>query len=85
VIAWEQAVEYSPEVLIIMPCGYKVSRSVAEVDQLASNPGWYNLPVLKEGHVYVVDSPAYFSRPGPQIVNGLEFLLKSFTPSCFPD
>ncbi len=83
VIEWGQVVEYSPEVLVIMPCGYKVPRSLAEVDRLASRPGWYNLPAVSEGRVYIVDSPAYFSRPGPRIVNGLEILAQLIHPELF--
>ncbi len=84
VIEWKQVVEYSPEVLVIMPCGYKVPRSLAEVDRLASKPGWYSLPAAREGRVYIVDSPAYFSRPGPRIVNGLEILAQVIHPELFP-
>ncbi len=83
VIEWEQVVEYSPEVLVIMPCGYKVPRSLAEVDRLASRPGWHSLPAVREGRVYVADSPAYFSRPGPRIINGLEILAQIIHPELF--
>jgi iron complex transport system substrate-binding protein len=83
VIEWAQVTEYSPEVLVIMPCGYKVPRSLAEVDRLASGPGWYDLPAVRDGRVYIVDSPAYFSRPGPRIVNGLEILAQIIHPELF--
>src|SRR5262249_28130900 len=83
VIEWEQVPEYAPEVLIIMPCGYKVERSLAEVDRLSSRAGWYALPAVCEGRVYIVDSPAYFSRPGPRIVKGLEILAEIVHPELF--
>jgi len=83
VIEWAQVTEYSPEVLVIMPCGYKVPRSLAEVDRLASGPGWYDLPAVRDGRVYIVDSPAYFSRPGPRIVKGLEILAQIIHPELF--
>jgi iron complex transport system substrate-binding protein len=83
VIEWAQVAEYSPEFLVIMPCGYKVPRSLAEVDRLASRPGWYRMPAVRDGRVYIVDSPAYFSRPGPRIVNGLEILAQIIHPELF--
>lgn len=83
VIAWQQVVEYSPEIMVIMPCGYKIPRSLAEADQLASREGWYNLPAVRENRVYIVDSPAYFSRPGPRIIKGLEIFAEIIHPELF--
>jgi iron complex transport system substrate-binding protein len=45
--------------------------------------GWYDLPAVREGRVYIVDSPAYFSRPGPRIVNGLEILAQIIHSDLF--
>jgi iron complex transport system substrate-binding protein len=83
VIAWQRVVEYAPEIVVIMPCGYKIPRSLAEVDQLAAREGWYDLPAVRESRVYIVDSPAYFSRPGPRIVQGLEILAEIIHPGLF--
>jgi iron complex transport system substrate-binding protein len=83
VIEWEQVVEYAPEVLIVMPCGYKIERSLDEIDRLSFRPGWYEFPAVRQGRLYVVDSPAYFSRPGPRIVNGLDILAEVIHPELF--
>ena len=80
VIAWEQVVEFSPEIIIAMPCGYKISRTVEELDCLVTKAGWSRLPAVKRGNVFVVDSPAFFSRPGPRVVTGLEILAQIFHP-----
>ena len=82
-IDWEQVVEFAPRILVIMPCGYKISRSLAEVGRLAAKPGFYGLPAVRSGQVYIVDSPAFFSRPGPRIVNGLEILAQIIHPEVF--
>jgi iron complex transport system substrate-binding protein len=82
-IDWEQVVEFAPQILVIMPCGYKISRSLGEVDRLASKHGFYDLPAVQSGQVYVVDSPAFFSRPGPRIVDGLEILAQIIHPELF--
>jgi len=64
VIPWEQVVEYGPEVLVVMPCGYKIERTLSEMDRLSTRAGWDDLPAVRTGRVYIVDSPSYFSRPG---------------------
>ena len=83
VIPWNQVVAFTPQIIVIMPCGYKIPRTVQEIDRLASLPGWYDLPAVRDGRVYVVDSPAYFSRPGPRIVHGLEILAQIIQPKIF--
>lgn len=82
-IEWELVLEFDPEVIILMPCGYKIARTLGEVDKLASRAGWYDLPAVRRAQVYVVDSPAYFSRPGPRVVNGLEILAQILHPEVF--
>lgn len=82
-IDWEEVVEFAPQILIIMPCGYKIARSRGEVDQVASRPGFYELPAVQSGEVYIVDSPAFFSRPGPRIIDGLEILAQIIHPELF--
>lgn len=82
-IDWDRVINDQPEVLIIMPCGYKIHRTLAEVDRLALKPGWFDLPAVRAGQVYIVDSPAYFSRPGPRIVTGLGILAQILHPELF--
>jgi iron complex transport system substrate-binding protein len=47
------------------------------------NRGFYDLPAVQSGQVYIVDSPAFFSRPGPRIVDGLEILARIIHPELF--
>src|SRR5487761_155018 len=82
-IDWDHVVQCQPDVLVIMPCGYKIRRTLSEVDRLASKPGWFDLPAVRAGQVYIVDSPAYFSCPGPRIVTGLEILAQILHPELF--
>ncbi|HEX5422335.1 MAG TPA: cobalamin-binding protein [Candidatus Acidoferrales bacterium] len=82
-VPWTQLIDAAPELIVIMPCGYKIGRTLGEVDRLASMAHWIDLPAVREGHVYVVDSPAYFSRPGPRVVTGLEILAHIIQPKLF--
>ena len=82
-ISWDAVVAFAPEIVVIMPCGYKIPRSLREIDRLGSDSRWHKLPAVRNGQVYVVDSPAYFSRPGPRIVSGLEILAQIVHPELF--
>ena len=83
-IEWERVARYAPEVVVLMPCGFDVERTVLEVPLLAGLPGWFDLPAVKRGRVYAVNGSAYFNRSGPRLVDGLELLAKLLHPELFP-
>jgi iron complex transport system substrate-binding protein len=76
---WEMIAAVSPDVVIVMPCGYDVEIAHREAemhrDQLAA---------LGAGEVVAVDAGAYFSRPGPRLLEGLETLAHILHPELFP-
>jgi iron complex transport system substrate-binding protein len=43
------------------------------------------LPAVRGGRVNIVDATAYFSRPGPRIVESLEILAGILHPEIFPE
>src|SRR5262249_19814345 len=71
-ISWERVLEAQPEIIVLACCGYTVQRTLEDLPILQAYPGYVNLPAAKNGHVYVVDGSAYFSRPGPRIIDSLE-------------
>ena len=75
-IEWRQVVEARPDVILLMPCGFDTRRTVREATPLRSLEGWENLSAVRTGHVYALNGNAYFSRPGPRLVNGLEILAR---------
>ncbi|MDQ6735310.1 MAG: ABC transporter substrate-binding protein [Nitrospirota bacterium] len=82
-ITWEQLVAAAPDVLIVMPCGFSIERTVREMNRLTAHPDWHRLPAVQQGRVFAVDSGAYFSRPGPRLVDGTEILAALCHPSRF--
>ncbi len=82
-IAWEQIVEYAPEVLILSPCGFDLRGTVNQAHLLTTHPGWSDLPAVQTGRVYAVDANSYFARPGPRVVDGLELLAMLIQPHQF--
>ena len=73
-VSWDEVVDAQPEVMILMPCGYDLARTLELVPEVASRPGFDDLPAARAGRVFAVDGSAYFSRPGPRIIHGLEIL-----------
>jgi iron complex transport system substrate-binding protein len=75
-VAWSDIREIKPDVILLMPCGFDTRRTVREATPLRSLEGWNELQAVKTGSVYALNGNAYFSRPGPRLVNGLEILAR---------
>ena len=83
-IEWEKVLEFAPEVIVLTCYGFDLSRCVQEGEILANLEGARDLPAMKNGRVYATDGSAYFSRPGPRIVESLEILAHLVRPDVFP-
>ena len=79
-IQWRDVIEWKPEVIVVMPCGFDLEQAFDRAQQLSTYPGWEDLPAVLEKRVYVVDANSYFARPGPRIVDGTELLAHLFHP-----
>ncbi|WP_322512633.1 cobalamin-binding protein [Chloroflexus sp.] len=83
-VAWTDVIACAPEVIIAMPCGFTLERAVAEASAiLPQRAGWHALPAVRAGNVFAVDGNAYFSRPGPRVVDSLELLAELIHPDLF--
>jgi len=69
-ISWDEVHAQSPEIVIVAPCGYHL----AQAERMARD-----LPPIPGARVYPVDANAFFARPGPRYVDGIELLAKIFT------
>jgi iron complex transport system substrate-binding protein len=73
-LPWERVVEAGPEVMVLMPCGFGLKRSLETVADLSGRPGFAELPCVRSRRLAAVDGSGYFNRPGPRIVEGLRIL-----------
>jgi len=78
---WAQVAEADPDVVILMPCGYDLAGTLDAARTLVTAPWWAGLRAVREGRVYAVDGSAYFNRPGPRVVAGVEMLAAIFHPA----
>jgi iron complex transport system substrate-binding protein len=76
-VSWDEVVDADPDVMVLMPCGYDLPRTMELVPEVASRPGFADLECARDGRAFAVDGSAFFSRPGPRIVHGLEILASA--------
>lgn len=77
---WSEIAAWAPEVLIVAPCGFDIDAAFDQATQLLRQPGWSDLPAVRNDRVYAVDANAYFARPGPRLVDGVELLAHLVHP-----
>jgi iron complex transport system substrate-binding protein len=83
-IDWGRIAEHDPEIVILMPCGFTLERTSEEFARVTLPDEWLGLSAARSRHVYAVNGSAYFNRPGPRIVEGLEILAEIMHPELFP-
>ena len=81
VVTWDEILHAAPEVLIVMPCGFSVERTHAELLGLMQQPGQWRLSTNLAQRTFLVDASSYFSRPGPRLIDGVELLAAILHPS----
>ena len=79
----EEIRAYAPEVVVLAPCGYYKGDTLRALEDARLPEGWDELPAVREGRVWAVDATAYFSRPGPRVVEGAEILARLLHPEIF--
>ncbi len=75
----------NPDVLVLMPCGFNLTRNREEFYRLKDSYPWSRLKAFQQQQIYLVDANGYFSRSGPRLVEGLELLAEILHPEQFPN
>ena len=82
-VAWDEIGAADPDLIVLALCGNPLERALHEAAALATNAAWNRLRAVREGRVVTVDGNAYFSRPGPRIVDSLEMLAAIVHPELY--
>jgi iron complex transport system substrate-binding protein len=82
-LQWDNVLQWKPEIIVVMPCGFGLKKAADQARQLFAYPHWADIPAVRENRVYVVDANSYFARPGPRIVEGTELLAHLLHPDRF--
>ena len=81
----DEIIKFNPDKIILMPCGFDIDRTFTEAKTLEINYKWKSLRAVQDNEVYAVNAGAYFSKPGPRTITGLEVLAKIIDPESFGD
>jgi iron complex transport system substrate-binding protein len=75
-VSWAQIEAAAPQVVVFMPCGYDLRAAVEEArGKLLGRPELAGVEAI-----IAVDASAFFSRPGPRLVDGVEILAAALHP-----
>ena len=77
---WDEVEAAQPDMILVMPCGYSVERTLQELGQAGPVHDVWEQATQRWPHLYVVDAASYFSRPGPRLIDGVELLASILQP-----
>jgi iron complex transport system substrate-binding protein len=81
--AFEELLDYDPEVLILAPCGFPIDATIEHVGEVTAREGYGDLTAVREGDVYAMDGQGHVNRPGPRLVDTLEAIAGLLAPDVF--
>lgn len=71
---WEAFIEADPQFIVMMPCGYQIAQTLADLESLVGRTDWRDLTAVRQGRVFVADGHHFFNRPGPRLVESAEII-----------
>lgn len=83
-ILWGEVYSWQPEILVLACCGQTPEAAIADLPKVSANPGFYEMPCVRAGRIYVADGQRYFTMPSPQLVDALEMLAHAVHPTRHP-
>ncbi|WP_442679983.1 cobalamin-binding protein [Sphingomonas sp. ASY06-1R] len=75
---WSALVDADPDVLVLMPCGYQIPQSLADIEAVSGEPRWRQLRAVAKGDIFIADGHHFFNRPGPRLVESTQILFEIF-------
>lgn len=84
-IDMDEIIKFDPDKIILMPCGFDIDRTLIEFEQAKISNKWKSLQAVQNNEIFAVDAGAYFSKPSPRTITGLEILAKIIHPDKFLD
>ena len=78
--SWNDLIQARPDIIFIALCGFNVERSMQDVEDFFSSQEFSVLRDQLGSKIFLVDGNAYFSRPGPRLVDALEIMANAIHP-----
>ncbi len=82
-VDFEDIRKEDPDIIVLLPCGFSVERTLQEINLLLELPGWKELKAVQENRIYIADGNQYFNRSGPRITDSIEIMAEIINPKQF--
>jgi iron complex transport system substrate-binding protein len=82
-IDFQDIITADPDIILIMPCGFSIQRTLQEIGLLLDTPGWADLKAIRTQRVYIADGNQYFNRSGPRMTESIEIMAEIINPKQF--
>jgi len=82
-VSFEAIQTEDPDIIVLIPCGFSVERTLKEINLLLELPGWRDLKAVLNNKIYIADGNQYFNRSGPRITDSIEIMAEIINPKQF--
>ncbi len=82
-ISWTQLLDADPDVILLLPCGFSMEKTLRDLPLLEAQGEWWQLRAVREGRVFVTDGNQFFNRPGPRLADSVEIIAEILHPETF--
>jgi len=77
---WDLISGCAADIIVLVPCGFKISQTMEEIDSFLIRDEIKSLPAYKNNQIFAIDGNSYFNRPGPRLVDSAEILSVAIDP-----
>lgn len=81
---WDDVRASDPEVLILSPCGFELEQIRSNLVDVTTRTGWHSITAVERDRVFLLDGHHYVNRPGPRLVDTVEYLSGILHPESVP-
>jgi iron complex transport system substrate-binding protein len=82
-VNFEDIQKENPDIIVLMPCGFSIQRTLMEINLILELPGWKELKAVQQNRIYIADGNQYFNRSGPRITDSIEIMAEIINPKQF--
>ncbi|MFM8314273.1 MAG: cobalamin-binding protein [Deltaproteobacteria bacterium] len=82
-ISWDEVVQSDPDIVVIFPCGYPMSKTQNEIETSTELKQLRSLRAFRQNKIFICDGNQFFNRPGPRIIDSCEILASLLFPEKF--
>jgi iron complex transport system substrate-binding protein len=79
-MTWDDLLSADPDKIVVLPCGFDVTRTFSEMHWLTERAAWRELSAVRTRNVFICDGNQFMNRPGPRLVESLQIFAEILHP-----